>query len=111
MIYDKARVEAIRARAAARIALIKSLESKIVKGKHVMLEVARHHMGDIESFFLQDLNRRDRTPNEEAMWLSGAEYMLQSWEPNLKEAEEKFGKFGGHGTKSSAARGSHLQRI
>ena len=33
MIHDKARVEAIRSRVAAQIALVKSLEARVVKGE------------------------------------------------------------------------------
>lgn len=94
MIHDTTRVVAIRARVAAQIDLIKSLEAKIVKGKLDALEVARNQTEDIETFFLQDLERQDRTPAEEARWLSSAEHMLQSWGPYLKQTEEQFSKYG-----------------
>jgi hypothetical protein len=94
MIHDTTRVVAIRARVAAQIDLIKSLEAKIVKGKLDALEVARNQTEDIETFFLQDLERRDRTPAEEARWLSSAEHILQTWGPYLKQTEEQFGKYG-----------------
>src|SRR5260370_42377669 len=97
MIHDQARVDAIRARAAAQIELIKSLEAKIVRGKLSTFEVARRQTGDIESFFLKDLERNERTPDEEARWLSYAEHMLQTWGPYLKETEAQFAKFGGIG--------------
>jgi hypothetical protein len=48
MIHDKARVDAIRARVTAQVELIKSLEAKIVKGKHAMLEIARNQTQDAE---------------------------------------------------------------
>ena len=51
MIHDTTRVVAIRARVAAQIDLIKSLEGKIVKGKLDALEVARNQTEDIETFF------------------------------------------------------------
>ena len=94
MIHDTTRVLAIRARVAAQIDLIKSLEGKIVKGKLDALEVARNQTEDIETFFLQDLERQDRTPAEEARWLSSAEHMLQTWGPYLKQTEEQFSKYG-----------------
>jgi|HubBroStandDraft_6_1064221.scaffolds.fasta_scaffold2016414_1 hypothetical protein len=94
MIHDTTRVVAIRARVAAQIDLIKSLEGKIVKGKLDALEVARNQTEDIETFFLQDLERQDRTPAEEARWLSSAEHMLQTWGPYLKQTEEQFSKYG-----------------
>jgi hypothetical protein len=94
MIHNTARVEAVRARVAAQLDLINSLEAKIVKGKLHALEVARHQTADIETFFLRDLERQDRTPAEEARWLSYAEYMLQTWGPYLKQTQEQFGRYG-----------------
>jgi hypothetical protein len=41
MIHDKARVEAIRAKAQAQIELIDTLTGKIVKGELEALDVAR----------------------------------------------------------------------
>ena len=97
MIHDQARVDAIRARAQAQVALIDSLEAKIVKGKLSTLKVARNQTNDIETFFLKDLERNQRTPAEEARWLSFAEHMLQTWAPYLKETEGQFSKYGGVG--------------
>jgi hypothetical protein len=94
MIHDTARVAAIRARVAAQLDLIKSLEAKIVKGQLDALKVARNQTEDIETFFLQDLERQDRTASEEARWLSVAEHMLHTWGPSLKQMEEKFSKYG-----------------
>ena len=61
MIHDKIGVDALRACVAAQLDLIKSLEAKVVKGKLDALEVARHQTEDIETFFLRDLERQDRT--------------------------------------------------
>jgi hypothetical protein len=94
MIHDKGRVHAIRARAVAQIELIKSLEAKILKGKLQALEVARNQTQDIETFFLRELEGNDRTPAEEARWLSFAEQMLQTWVPYLKQTQEQFSKYG-----------------
>jgi len=93
MIHDQARVDAIRARVAAQIELIRSLEAKIVKGTFPALEVARKQTGDIASFFLEDVERQGRTAAEEARWLSYAEHMLQVWAPYLKDVEAQFGKY------------------
>lgn len=94
MIHDKGRVEAIRASVAAQMALVKSLEARIVKGKLDALEVALNQTADIETLFLQDLERQDRTPAEEARWLSYAEHMLQTWAPYLHKIQEQFSKYG-----------------
>jgi len=85
MIHDKARVEGLRARVAAQVELIKSLEVKIVKGKLDALKVARNQTEDIETLYLQDLEREHRTPAEEARWLSCAEHNLEAWVPFLKQ--------------------------
>ncbi len=95
MIHDKARVEAIRRRAEAQIALISLLKAKISKEKLDALEVARNQTADIETLYLRNLEHEDRTPAEEARWLSYAESMLQTWVPYLKQTEEQFSKFGG----------------
>ena len=58
------------------------------------LQVARNQTEDVETFFLQDLDRNDRTPAEEARWLSSAEHILQTWGPYLKQTEEQFSKYG-----------------
>jgi hypothetical protein len=70
------------------------LEAKIVKGQLDALKVARDQTADIETFFLRDLERQDRTPPEEARWLSFAEHMLQTWGPYLKQTQEQFSKYG-----------------
>ena len=94
MIHDTAGVAAIRSRVAAQVELIKSLKSRIVKGKLDALAVAQNQTADIEAFFLRDLERQDRTPAEEARWLSFAEPMLQTWGPYLKQTQEQFSRYG-----------------
>jgi len=97
MIHDQRRVDNIRARAQAQLERIEALQAKIVKGDHEALRVARFQTEDIETFFLQDLERRNRTAPEEAFWLSGAERMLQVWTPYLDRTEDTFKKFGDRG--------------
>ena len=97
MIHDRTRVDAIRARMNEQLLLINSLKGKIVKGNLDALDVARQQTEDIETFFLADLDRANRTAAEEAFWLSNAERMLQTWVPYLKQTEAQFSKFGGAG--------------
>jgi hypothetical protein len=97
MIHDRARVQSIRGRVACQVELIRSLQAKIVKGKLDTLEVALRQTEDIETFFLADLERNDRTPAEEAMWLSSADRMFQMWEPYLKKTQEQFSRSGAYG--------------
>ena len=97
MIHDKVRVDAIRVRMKAQIELIRSLQAKIVKGKLDMLDLALQQTEDVETLYLRELDRHDRSAPEEARWLSFAEHYLQTWVPYLKQTEEQFTKFGGHG--------------
>jgi hypothetical protein len=97
MIHDKARVDAIRARMNVQLQLVDSLKAKIVKGNLDALDVARNQTEDIETFFLTNLDRNPRTPEQEAFWLSGAERMLQTWVSYLKQTEAQFSKFGDAG--------------
>jgi len=97
MIHDNARVQSIRDRVTSQVALIRSLQEKIVKGNLDTLEVALNQTEDIETFFLADLERNDWTSAEEARWLYSAEYMLRTWEPYLNRIQEQFRKFGAHG--------------
>jgi hypothetical protein len=95
MVRDPARVDAIRSKVAAQLELISSLEGQIAKGSLEQLTVARNQTNDIESLFLKDLDKKDRSPDEEARWLYAAERMLATWGPYLKQTEEQFRRFGG----------------
>jgi hypothetical protein len=94
MIHDINRVESIRARATVQLQLVSTLEAKIKKGTMPQLQLARNQLGDIESFFLAQLVRGERTPREEAIWLAGAEHMLQTWTAELNKVDIQFQKFG-----------------
>jgi hypothetical protein len=94
MIHDTDRVESIRARTTVQLQLVSKLEAKIKKGTLPQLQLARNQLGDIESFFLAQLGREERTPREEAMWLAGAEHMLQIWTAELEKVDIQFKKFG-----------------
>jgi hypothetical protein len=94
MIHDTGRVERIRARTAEQLQLVSTLEAKIKKGTLPQLELARNQLGDVESFFLAQLDREERTPREEALWLAGAEHMLEMWIAELKKVDTRFKRFG-----------------
>jgi len=94
MIHDTKRVDSIRARTKAQLELVATLEAKIKKGTLPQLQLARNQLGDIEGFFLGQLGKEDRTLREEALWLDGAEHMLQMWTGELKKVDEQFRKFG-----------------
>jgi hypothetical protein len=94
MMHDKARVEAIRARVNAHLELIKLLQSKIAKGNLPALEVARNQIKDVETLYLNDLDKKDRTAVEEAEWLSYAEAYLHASEPQLRQIEGQIKSFG-----------------
>jgi hypothetical protein len=94
MIHDKHRVEAIRARMNQQLQLIDSLKRRVVQGSLDALDVARDQTEDIETFFLAELARNDRTPAEEAFWLSGAERMLQTLASYLNKTKQPFDQYG-----------------
>jgi hypothetical protein len=93
MIHDTARIAAIRARAAAQLDLITSLESGIIDGEFAALKLARHQTEDIENFILPHLERDHITPAEEVLWLSNAELLL-AWTPQLTNLHNRFSKHG-----------------
>ncbi len=97
MIHDKDRVDVIRARMNEQLQLIDSLKKKIVKGNLDALDIARNQTEDIESFFLADLGRADRTEAQEAYWLANAERMLTIWVPYLAKTKQQFDKYGDSG--------------
>lgn len=94
MIHDTKRVESIRARTTDQLQLASTLKTTISKGTLPQLELARNQLGDIESFFLAQLDRQERTPREEAMWLDAAEHLLQIWTAELKKVDIQFKNFG-----------------
>ena len=94
MIHDAKRVESIRTRAAELLQLVAALKSQITKGKLELLDVAENQLEDIETFFLASLEKEDRTPSEEAYWLTGAEHMLAVWPAQLQRLNEQFKLYG-----------------
>jgi hypothetical protein len=95
MIHNPSRVEAIRMRAAFQLQLIDELELKIKEGDLPLLQVARNQLGDIERFFIAQLEKDStRTLNEEGRWLDGAEYLLQAWTPELQKIKAAFDNYG-----------------
>ncbi len=90
MIHDKERVAAFRARVLAQIALIKSLKAQVAAGEVNSLDMALKQAEEVATFFIADLDRQNRTPMEEASWLSKAEYMLGIWQPYLKRSSRRL---------------------
>jgi hypothetical protein len=60
------------------------MEAEIKKGTLPQLQLARNQLGDIESFFLAQRGKEDRTLREEALWLDSPEHLLQMWTGELK---------------------------
>ena len=94
MIHDPKRVETIRARTAAQLQLVSTLEAKIKTGRLPQLELARNSLDDIEHCYLAQLEMESRTPDEEDTWLHTAEQVLESWTDQLKKLDEQFTNFG-----------------
>jgi hypothetical protein len=95
MIHDTQRVSSLRSRADAQISLASQLQAKIKKGKLPILTVARNQLGDIEEFFIADLDKTERTPQDERRWLDNAERVLQIWTSELQWIEDRFKQSGG----------------
>ena len=97
MIHDKERVEVLRAAAKVGIDALNELQAKTTdSGFHEMLIVPRHWFGDIESFFLSQLENenQDRTPAAEAFWLDAAERILDIAKGELRRLQELFNTYG-----------------
>ena len=95
MIHDKERVEILRAAAKVGIDALNELQAKTTDlGFHEMLVVPRHWFGDIESFFLSQLENQDRTPAAEASWLDAAERYLDIAKGELRRRQELFNAYG-----------------
>ena len=90
MIHNTQRVASIRTRAKIEIARTTQLQAKIKKGELPILTVAHNQLDDIETFWLTQLERESRTPQEEAVWLDQAEKTLQIWTAELNRIEEHF---------------------
>ena len=48
----------------------------------------------MDSFFLGQLEKEDRTPSQETLWLNGAELTLRNAAQQLKFVQDLFNKFG-----------------
>ena len=94
MIHDPKRVESIRARTAAQLQLVSTLEAKIKTGRLQQLELAHNSLDEIENCYLAQLEMESRTPDEEDRWLHTAEDVLQAWTDQLKKLDEQFTNFG-----------------
>ena len=95
MIHDKERVEVLRAAAKVGIDALNELQAKTTDlGFHERLVIPRYWFGDIESFFLSQLENQDRTPAAEAFWLDAAERFLDTAKGELRRQQELFNTYG-----------------
>ena len=95
MIHDKERVEVLRAAAKVGIDALNELQAKTTDlGFHETLVRPRHWFGDIESFFISQLENQDRTPTAEASLLDAAEHFLDIAKGELRRRQELFNTYG-----------------
>jgi hypothetical protein len=96
MIHEPERVEAIRERRALAMQSVTTMEAQIKDpGFRERLQLVRHMLDDVESFFLGSLTRESLTPVREAYWLRQAEMFLAVIiMPQLKVLQDSFAKFG-----------------
>ena len=95
MIHDEPRVEALLAAAETGIQACDELLGKTTDpGFYKRLTLNRYWFEDIESFFLAELDRRDRTPEAEARWLDSADVMLAVSNQMLRQHKKIFDDYG-----------------
>jgi hypothetical protein len=95
MIHDAKRVEALRAGAQAGLKALTELQLKTTDPSfHQMLVMPRNWFGDIEAFFIRQLEAEERTAAREAWWLSAAEQNLAMTNQQLKHLQGLFTKYG-----------------
>ena len=95
MIHDKERVEALRTAAKVGIDALNELQAKTTDpGFHKRLVLSRNWFGDIESFFLYQLENKARPPAEEASWLDAAERYIDIPRGELRRLQELFNTYG-----------------
>jgi hypothetical protein len=94
MIHNNPRVEALRTHSTSELKAVRQLEAQIKKGSLDELRLIGHWLKDIETFFISDLSRQSRTPQEEAWWLDQADNMLQICISKLRPLQTKFKEFG-----------------
>jgi len=96
MIHSAERVKAIRDRVAADLEAVAYLEAQTKDpGFRQRLQLIRHHLEDIELFFLATSARESRTTEQEAQWLAQAEKVLNVYvAPQIKDAQDDFERYG-----------------
>ena len=95
MIHDTKRVEAIRRRVAVKVETLAKMESAVKDSTfREQIELPKDWLNDIETLYLSDLSRQQRTPSEESWWLEQAERMLGIAEQQCTVLESAFKKYG-----------------
>jgi hypothetical protein len=89
MIHNPARVSLIREKAAAQAKRISDLEARVKdSGIRDRLKHARFTVGDVEHFFLSQLEREQRTREQEARWLDYTIMALTLAELQINQVED-----------------------
>ena len=96
MIHSPERVKAIRERASSDLRSVATMEAQIKDPAfRDRLQLIRHWLEDVETFFLGSLSKESRTPEREANWLRHAEMFLDVIiEPQLKDVQDAFTRYG-----------------
>ena len=92
---NHARVNSIRQKAATYLQRISDLEARVKdQGIHERLKHAKFTVGDVEGVFLSQLEREQRTAEQEARWLSYTTMVLALAEFEINPIEDAVAKFG-----------------
>lgn len=95
MIHHPARVNLIRQKAAAYLKTIPDLEARVKDpGMRERLQHARFTVSDVERFFLGQLEREQRTAEQEARWLNYTTMALVLAELELNPIQDAVAKYG-----------------
>ena len=95
MIHDVQRVEALRDNYRAGLQALSHMEEQVKDpGFREQLRLPRYWFEDMESHFIRHLETGERTPEEEARWLNGADLNLLLANQRLKYYQDLFDKRG-----------------
>jgi hypothetical protein len=95
MVHYPARVASIRDKAAGYLTRISNLEQRVNDpGFRKQLQHVRDTVDDVERFFLSQLDRENRSPQQEVRWLNYANMALAISELELNPLEDAVAKYG-----------------
>lgn len=93
-IHDAERVERLRTASADGLRRVAELEAKVERGELPQLTAARGFYQDVDALYLSPLGKEERTFEQEAHWLDGAELYLKLGNQYTDAAEKLINPYG-----------------